>query len=311
MVTREVLKQFQPKHKFFVGFDSDGCVFDSMELKHKECFIPNIIKYYNLQPVSKYARETAEFVNLYSYWRGTNRFPALVKTFEFLVERPEVISRNVKILDWTPIQKFIETAPSLSNSALEDAVLKTADPTLKHLLEWSKAVNRDIEVMVNGLPPFPFVKESLAKLQGRADSMVVSATPFEALQREWKEHDIEQFVSVIAGQEIGKKEEQLALMVKGKYNGSNILVVGDALGDLNAARSVGAMFYPIIPGKEEESWKIFHDEIIEIFLEGKYNSAREKFFLTDFEKALPKVASWQRVSNKQNDVKKMKGIIKE
>ena len=60
------LKNFKPEHEFMVGIDSDGCAFDTMEIKHKECFIPNIIKYWNLQPVSKYARSAAEFVNLYS-----------------------------------------------------------------------------------------------------------------------------------------------------------------------------------------------------------------------------------------------------
>ncbi len=38
-----------PKHDFLVGIDSDGCAFDTMELKHKECFIPNIINYMELQ----------------------------------------------------------------------------------------------------------------------------------------------------------------------------------------------------------------------------------------------------------------------
>ena len=60
------LADLEPQHEFFVGIDSDGCAFDTMEIKHKECFIPNIIKYWDLQPVSKYAREAAEFVNLYS-----------------------------------------------------------------------------------------------------------------------------------------------------------------------------------------------------------------------------------------------------
>jgi len=69
----EPLAALQPKHDAFIGIDSDGCAFDSMEIKHKECFIPNIIKHWDLQPVSKYAREAAEFVNLYSKWRGINR----------------------------------------------------------------------------------------------------------------------------------------------------------------------------------------------------------------------------------------------
>ena len=66
-----------------------------MESKHKECFTPAIIKHWGLQPVSRYAREAAEFVNLYSVWRGINRWPALIKTFDLLRERPEVQARGV------------------------------------------------------------------------------------------------------------------------------------------------------------------------------------------------------------------------
>src|SRR3977135_1370948 len=89
--------EITPKHKFLVGIDSDGCAFDTMELKHKECFIPNTINFYELQGVSKYAREAAEFVNLYSKSRGINRFPALIETLEWLGRRPEVARRGVKI----------------------------------------------------------------------------------------------------------------------------------------------------------------------------------------------------------------------
>src|SRR5512143_2748137 len=88
------LTEMQPKFKFFIGIDSDGCAFDTMEIKHKECFIPNIINYWNLQAVSKFAREAAEFVNLYSKWRGINRFPALVMVFDLLAQRPEVLERG-------------------------------------------------------------------------------------------------------------------------------------------------------------------------------------------------------------------------
>lgn len=60
-------------HDFFVGIDPDGCVLDTMELKHKECFVPNFIDHYQLQAVSQYAREAWESVNLDSRCRGTNR----------------------------------------------------------------------------------------------------------------------------------------------------------------------------------------------------------------------------------------------
>ena len=35
---------FTPTHSFLVGIDSDGCAFDTMEVKHKDCFIPRIIE---------------------------------------------------------------------------------------------------------------------------------------------------------------------------------------------------------------------------------------------------------------------------
>ncbi|MGA2799697.1 MAG: HAD family hydrolase, partial [Thermoguttaceae bacterium] len=89
--------ELTPKYDYLVGIDSDGCAFDTMELKHKECFIPNIINYFELQGVSKYAREAAEFVNLYSKSRGINRFPALIEALEWLQKRPEVKARDVKI----------------------------------------------------------------------------------------------------------------------------------------------------------------------------------------------------------------------
>src|SRR3954447_26298587 len=76
-----------PQHRFLVGIDSDGCAFDTMELKHEECFIPAFVHHYHLQGVSKYAREAAEFVNLYSKSRGCNRFHALIEQLTWLGRR--------------------------------------------------------------------------------------------------------------------------------------------------------------------------------------------------------------------------------
>ncbi len=291
---KATLKAFVPRHEYFVGFDSDGCVFDSMELKHKECFIPNIIKYYDLQPVSKYAREAAEFVNLYSHWRGINRFPGLVKVFELLKERPEVTARGVRFPVTTALEEFIRTAPSLGNPALQTAIDVSGDPSLKHCMEWSRAVNRDIEEMVKGLPPFPAARASLEKIAGKADTMVVSATPAEALRREWVEHGIDRFVGLIAGQELGKKEEQLGLTTEGKYKPGKVLMVGDALGDLKAARAVHARFFPIVPGHEDESWQKFRDGIIESFLHDSYSQEEEEALCAEFAEALPSTPPWKR-----------------
>ena len=36
------LREFTPTHDFFIGIDSDGCVFDSMEIKHQELSLIHI-----------------------------------------------------------------------------------------------------------------------------------------------------------------------------------------------------------------------------------------------------------------------------
>ena len=288
------LKDFTPSGEFFVGIDSDGCAFDTMEIKHKECFIPNIIKHWSLQAVSKYAREAAEFVNLYSKWRGINRFPALLMVFDLLADRAEVQRRKVSMPEVTALRKWTATETKLGNPALKEAVEATGDPVLKRALVWSEAVNAAIADMVHGVPPFPYVRESLEALRPKADVIVVSATPGEALRREWEEHDIARYAAVIAGQEMGSKAEHLKLAAGGKYAKDRVLMIGDAPGDLKAARANGFLFYPINPGREEESWQRFHDEAMERFLGGRYAGDYERALIAEFDAILPETPPWKR-----------------
>jgi len=287
------LREFKQEREFFVGIDSDGCAFDSMEVKHKECFIPNIINYWELQAVSRYAREAAEFVNLYSKWRGINRFPALTMVFDLLLEREDVKKRGVNIPEAKSLREWIKKETKLANPALEQIVQETGDPVLSQALKWSKAVNETVAKIVRGVPPFPFVRESLEKISNAADAIVVSATPCDALKREWDEHDISKYVRVIAGQEMGTKKEHLAFAAVGKYKPDHILMVGDAPGDMKAARANNALFYPINPGNEDISWERFYNEAFDKFINGEYAGDYEKSLIDEFDKYLPSIPPWK------------------
>ena len=70
--------------------------------------------------------------------------------------------------------------------------------------------------------------------------MVVSATPREALEREWTEHGLIEHVALIAGQELGSKKEHLLLAAGGRYEPDKILMVGRRPRRLEAARHAGA-----------------------------------------------------------------------
>ena len=121
----EQLRAFQPAHKYFVGIDSDGCAFDTMEPKAKECFCPVTVWKWNLAAVSKYVREIWEFINLYSIHRGCNRFHALELAMDFLRERPEVIRRGVDIPALRDLHGWTACSKALGNPELEAEVQRT------------------------------------------------------------------------------------------------------------------------------------------------------------------------------------------
>jgi phosphoglycolate phosphatase-like HAD superfamily hydrolase len=285
--------EINPKHEFLIGVDSDGCVFDSMELKHKECFIPEIIRLYHLQAVSKYARETAEFINLYSRHRGINRFPGLVLTLKMLRNRPEVLARGVNIDVPAVLDEWCRTETRLGNPALSARVKETGDPELQAALDWSIAVNKSIDAMVHAVPPFPFVRECLNQMHPRADVLVCSATPNAALEKEWAEHDIAKYVDKICGQEIGSKKEILANAQK--YAPYKTLMIGDAPGDYQAAKANQCLFYPINPGAEEASWERLYQEGLKRFFDGTFVGAYQDQLLNEFLALLPEQPKWRTV----------------
>ena len=282
------ISEFKPKHDFLVCIDSDGCAFDTMEIKHKECFCPTTIEYWDLQPVSSMAREACEFVNLYSKTRGINRFPALIRTLDLLCERKEVQQRGFKPPAYDKFKTWVETTPAQTN----DEVSKHLDePQMQRVLDWSLEVNRRIAKMVHGIPPFPFVRESLKKLSDKADIVIVSATPREALQKEWTEHGIDRYVSLLGSQENGSKAEIIAA-IKDNYEPACALMIGDAPGDQNAAEKNGILYYPIRPLDEVASWEEFCNAGIDQFLNRKYKGEAMEENIRRFSECLPEDPPW-------------------
>jgi phosphoglycolate phosphatase-like HAD superfamily hydrolase len=127
-------------------------------------------------------------------------------------------------------------------------------------------------------------------LQGKADLVVCSATPGVALKKEWAEHRIDQYVSEICGQEQGTKKELLAQAQQ--YKPQHALMIGDALGDYNAAQANDCLFFPINPGAEDASWERFYREGIDLFLSGRFAGEYQDSLLAEFRKYLPEKPTW-------------------
>jgi phosphoglycolate phosphatase-like HAD superfamily hydrolase len=291
---QEILKTLKPGHEFFIGIDSDGCVFDSMEVKQKEFFIPHALKYFDLFVISKILRETWEFVNLYSIYRGGNRFTSIIKVFELLGERKEIIDSGFKLPDMTSLKEWVKIETKLGNAALRNYFESDYNPDLEKIVRWTESVNNDIGKWLRNIPPFPSAITAIHKMYGFADLVIVSQTPLEAIEREWEEHDLKKYAKVIAGQEHGTKTEHVALAAKGKYPDKKILLIGDAKGDVDAAKNNGILFYPIIPGKENESWERFLNEGMVKFVNGTFAGTFEDSLLNEFRKSLPVTPPWKR-----------------
>lgn len=293
----KALRDMEPEKGYLVAIDSDGCVFDAMGIKQRECFCPMMIAYFGLQPVAEAARESKEFADLFSKTRGANRHKTIVRILtEVLPSHPTVKQRGFSVPEFSYYVAWVNDPSSLlSNEGLQRAIdschSQEQKQELGHVLTWSRRVNEMVAEVIKNVPPFSYVRESLEKISQRADIIVCSSTPGEALGREWAEHDVAKYARVIAGQEMGKKAEHLAVMCE-KYDTDKILMIGDAPGDHDAAKKNGLMFYPVNPGDEDKSWERFYETGFDKFMDGEYADGFEKEVITEFEAYLPDDPPW-------------------
>jgi phosphoglycolate phosphatase-like HAD superfamily hydrolase len=293
MFTKDDLRNFTPAHDTFVGIDSDGCVFDTMEVKQKQFFHGKIVQFWGLEAIEPQVRRVAEFVNLYSKTRGSNRFTALLRTFELLRDWPEVACAGVALPSCQALRDYVNSGLPLGNPSLHSEAARTGDPELRRLFEWSLAVNADIDTNMPPIPPFASARTALERIAAVSDAIVVSQTPEAALVIEWRKHGLDGLVRVLAGQELGGKAEHIRLATAGRYVPDRVLLIGDSINDLKAAIEAGVLFYPISPGREEDAWQVFLAEAYDRFLNGTYAGEYQRRLTAAFDALLPDTPPWR------------------
>ena len=288
------MPRFEAKHPFFIGIDSDGTAFDSMEIKQRSVFLPVAVELWNLQAVQKPFYEIAEFINLYSVHRGVNRFQALAMALERLARHPEAQASGVVLPDYVALKTFVRSGRALSAASLSEHNESLGNTFLAEVVEWSKRSDERYSRVTRdeGNPAYPLVREALARAAQNADIMIVSSSSHDALLQDWEEADLLPFVSLVAGQEMGGKGAQLKFALQGASRRERTLMIGDAIGDLEAARANNVMFYPIIPGREKQSWELFFNEAMHRFFQLTYAGDYEQFLLGRFYDVLRPDVVW-------------------
>ena len=257
---------FKKTKDYLICVDSDGCVMDSMSVKHIECFGPAMVEEWNLREFRADALRIWNEVNLYTATRAINRFKGL----DIVLNR---INQEYCMIDGIEeLDEWCSTAKRLSNPSLEEAIAKTDSPMLSKALAWSNEVNHRVYELSDRILPFKGAEKGLQKASEAADIVVVSSANPKAVLEEWGKHGLDSYPQLFLCQDAGPKEYCISEMLKFGYDVSQVLVLGDAPGDSKAAASNGVCFYPINVNHEVESWKEFSDKAVEVFVKGEYES---------------------------------------
>lgn len=259
-------------NKFLFCVDSDGCAMDTMTIKHVKCFGPCMITEWELDQWRDELLKRWNDINLYTKRRGINRFQGLLQILT------EVNEGYTPIEGVETLREWVENTPAFSEANLKLEIEKKPDEIiLKKALSWSQNVNRGINALLDEEKvEFAGVRDALKKVKDVADLAIVSSANREAMEEEWIRCEIMQYVDYSMAQDVGTKAACIKKMIETGYDKNDILMVGDAIGDHKAALTAGVHFFPILAGKEVESWKKFNDVIIDEFVSGKYTKEREE-----------------------------------
>lgn len=260
------LSEFKKTKNFLVCVDSDGCAMDTMDIKHIRCFGPCMIEVWQLQKWEEKILKRWNEINLYTITRGINRFKGLSMALSEINEQYQAIDGIEDLIFWS------ENADELSNDALKKENEKHPQKKIfKLALKWSEMVNNAIkELPESEIKPFPLVKEALKLAHEKADIAIVSSANLGAVLDEWEKHGLLEHTDIVLTQNVGSKAFCISELLKKGYEKENVLMCGDAPGDLKAAETNEVFYYPILVKKEKDSWQDFINQGFSHLLDGSY-----------------------------------------
>lgn len=258
---------------FLIGIDSDGTAFDSMNIKHLDAFIPAALEIWPMrEETAARFTEIEKTVNLFSSLRGINRFPGLLEAFERLEkEFPD----EKGLPDLHDLRAYIQGETRYSPATLKAWMKGHPSAELDRALAWSERADELFTKACEGLMPYPGVREAMKKAWPSAAIAVVSSAAKAGLEKDWAAGGLTPFVDYMMSQEDGSKTAQLQKAMSRCGGNVKALMLGDTDSDGVSAHEAGALFYPIMPGDEAASWQRFSEEILPLFLAGKYGPEEE------------------------------------
>lgn len=263
---------------YLVCIDSDGCAIDSMEIKHRRCFGPCMIDEFGLESWRDELLDRWNQINLYSMTRGINRFLGL----EMMLAEVSQTHKPIDGLD--EYRAWCRRSSAFSNAAVQDEL--PIHPIFQKVLAWSQAVNRSIAEIADEICPFDGFGEALRTMHACADIAIVSSANPQAVRDEWTRFGFMDCVDHVMAQDAGTKSACIGRLLSLGYPPAHVLMIGDAPGDARAARDNGVWYYPILAGKEANSWQRLREEAFPRLMENRFDEAYQQQLVEAFERNL-------------------------
>lgn len=277
---KEDIKEFRKTRDFLICIDSDGCVMDTMDVKHMRCFGPCLVYEWDLGEYREEIIRLWRKVNLLSVSRGVNRFQGLAQVLKNIHENYTQVEGLEGYLGWAG------SAQELSDKSLEEAYEKTGNICMKKAMDWSRLVNQSMAMVSDTKkPPFEGTEDALRLAREQADIVILTAANRQEINKEWEVFELAQYTDLLMAQEDGRKEECLKELLEKGYEKDHVLMVGDAPVDLAAAQAAGVLFYPILAYQERESWENF-SEALDHFTNEDYAGSYQEERIKEFQENL-------------------------
>lgn len=250
--------------KALVVVESEGTVFDSLASRHRKAYLPAFVSCFSFGAGYEECAELWTDAAINSRLRGQDPLVILLNSLRRLEKNH-------------PSTRRLATAACLENLIAKRhipllSLAESPDGSPERLiLDWLSMASSLLEEGSDA-PCFPQAKLFFSLLRDAAPNVQVLAhsSVDEALAlHEWEMAGLGDAFLRLAGRERGDFSSYLRQAMENGFDSVPLLVIGSTLKSWQAAQAVCARYYPILPGKEDESWDFLSREYFPSFIRGE------------------------------------------
>jgi len=244
--------------------ESEGAVFDTLALRHEKAYLPTFVEYFAWGIDPLLCGHLWRSLALSSRLRGQD--PSLILLYAL-----RLLNRHAPSIRRAAVIRALDSFLSgQSRDPMQLASAHEGSPE-RLILSWITASEK-LVASTGYAASFPSAATFLRMVKEIAPNaaiLVYSSFPESLALNQWEVSGMGDCFLRIAGAERGDFPEYVRMALRNGYDQKPLLVIGTTYPAWLAAQTAGARLYPIVPFKEEESWKFLAETYFPAFLKGQ------------------------------------------